>query len=169
VRTQGIAKVVDRRYWRTHQRKSDEVSLYISTVRAKNRLVMVVKTVVHFEIPANDVDRLSKFYKEVFGWKFKKTPMPDFDYWVISTGPEGKSVGGGMYKKMSAQDGPRNWIQVSEIDSAIEVFKKAGGKEMMGKEQVPGIGYTYLGSDPEGNAIGLFEPLRRSRSRSRRK
>ena len=125
---------------------------------------MVVKTVVHFEIPANDVESLSKFYKEMFGWKFKKTPMPDFDYYVISTGPEGKSVGGGMYKKMGPQDGPRNWIQVSGIDSAIETFKKAGGKEMMGKEEVPNIGLTFLGSDPEGNAIGLFEPLRRSRA-----
>ena len=119
---------------------------------------MVVKTVVHFEIPANDVERLSKFYQDVFGWKFKKTPMPDFDYWVISTGPEGKSVGGGMYKKMGAQDGPRNWIQVEKLDSAIATFKKFGGKEMMGKQEVPNIGFTFLGTDLEGNMIGLFEP-----------
>ena len=42
---------------------------------------MVVKTVVHFEIPADNVERLSKFYKDVFGWKITKAPMPDFDYW----------------------------------------------------------------------------------------
>ncbi|MBI3022491.1 MAG: VOC family protein [Thaumarchaeota archaeon] len=134
---------------------------------------MVFKTVVHFEIPANDVERLSKFYKDVFGWKFKKVPMPDFDYWLISTGPQGKSVGGGIYKKMGAQDGPRNFIQVGEIDSAIATFKKAGGKEMMGKQEV-GMGFTFMGADPEGNVIGLFEPQRRpkrasSASRRRRK
>ena len=132
---------------------------------------MVVRTVVHFEIPANNVELLSKFYKEVFGWKFKKTPMPDFDYWLISTGPQGKSVGGGMYKKMGAQDGPRNFIQVDKIDSAIETFKKAGGKEIMGKQEVPNVGFTFLGSDPEGNVIGLFEGQRRPRrasSKSRR-
>ena len=33
---------------------------------------LVVKTVVHFERPADDVNRLSKFYKDVFGWKFEK-------------------------------------------------------------------------------------------------
>ena len=135
---------------------------------------MVIKTVVHFEIPSKDVERLSKFYKDVFGWKFRKEPMPDFDYWVISTGPEGKSVGGGMYEKMGPQDGPRNFIQVDKIDSAIETFKKVGGKEIMGKQEVPNIGFTFLGADPEGNVIGLFEPQQRPRrassaSRPRRK
>jgi hypothetical protein len=40
--------------------------------------------------------------------------MPDFEYWLISTGPEGKSVGGCMYKKTGPNDGPRNFIQVEE-------------------------------------------------------
>jgi predicted enzyme related to lactoylglutathione lyase len=132
---------------------------------------MVVKSIVHFEIPADDVEALSKFYKEVFGWKFTKTPMGDFDYWVIATGPEGKSVGGGMYKKTGPKDPLRNFIAVSEIDSAISKFKSAGGKEMMGKQEVPGIGFTFIGTDPEGNAIGLFEgasrPRRRAASRKR--
>ncbi len=126
---------------------------------------MAVKTLVHFEIPAGDVDSLSKFYKDVFGWKFNKVPMPDFDYWLIATGPQGKSVGGGMFKKMGAQDGPRNYIQVDKIDSAIETFKKAGGKEMMGKQEV-GMGFTFIGTDPEGNVIGLFEPQQRPRRAS---
>jgi predicted enzyme related to lactoylglutathione lyase len=129
---------------------------------------MVVKTVVHFEIPADDVERLSKFYKDVFGWKITKAPMPDFDYWLISTGPEGKSVGGGMYKKTGPNDGPRNFIQVTEIDSVISSFKKAGGKEMMGKQEVPEIGFTFIGTDPEGNMIGLHEPPRRTRRASGR-
>jgi predicted enzyme related to lactoylglutathione lyase len=127
---------------------------------------MVVKTVVHFEIPADDVERLSKFYKNVFGWKITKAPMPDFDYWLISTGPEGKSVGGGLYKKTGPNDGPRNFIQVEEIDSVISSFKKAGGKEMMGKQEVPEIGFTFIGTDPEGNMIGLHEPARRARRAS---
>ena len=120
---------------------------------------MVIKTVVHFEIPASDVEKLSKFYTEVFAWKFRKVPMPDFDYWLISTGPQGKSVGGGMYKKMGPNDGPRNFIQVNDIDSSIAEFKNAGGAEMMGKQQVPGEGWTFLGKDPEGNVVGLFQSL----------
>ena len=120
---------------------------------------MVVKTVVHFEIPAQDVERLSKFYKDVFGWKFERVPMGEFDYWTIETGPLGKSVGGGMYKRMHAKDEPRNFIGVEDIDSVIAAFKKAGGKSVMGKQEVPNIGFTFIGTDPEGNVIGLHEPI----------
>jgi uncharacterized protein len=49
---------------------------------------MVVRTIVHFEIPADDAERLSEFYGRVFGWKFEKAPIPGMDYWMISTGPE---------------------------------------------------------------------------------
>jgi len=124
---------------------------------------MVVRTVVHFEIPADEVESLSKFYKDVFGWKFSKAPIPDMEYWLISTGPRGKSVPGGMYKKMRAHDGPRNFIQVDKIDDMIVAFKEAGGKELMGKQEVPNVGFTYMGMDPEGNVIGLHEPSRKTR------
>jgi uncharacterized protein len=124
---------------------------------------MVVKTVVHFEIPAADVNSLSKFYKDVFGWRFDKTQMPDMEYWMIATGPRGKSVGGGMYKKNSPQDAPRIFIQVEKIDSVIAAFKRAGGKEVMGKQKVPNVGFTFIGMDPEGNVIGLHEASRKTR------
>jgi uncharacterized protein len=130
---------------------------------------MVTKTIVHFEIPANEVERLSTFYKTVFGWKFEKAKMPGFDYWLISTGPRGKSVGGGMYKKMGSNEGARNFIGVEEIDSAIETFKKAGGTEVMGKQEVPGQGWSFIGADPEGNVIALWEQMKPARRAGRRR
>lgn len=130
---------------------------------------MVVKTVVHFEIPAEDAAKLSKFYSDVFGWKFEKSQMPDMEYWLVSTGPRGKSVGGGMYKKTGPSDMPKNYIQVDKIDQHIAAFKKAGGKEIVGKMQVPDMGWSYVGLDPEGNLIGLFEAAKPTRRSSRRR
>jgi predicted enzyme related to lactoylglutathione lyase len=134
---------------------------------------MVVRTVVHFEIPANDVGNLSNFYSQVFGWKFEKAPMPGFDYWLISTGPRGKSVGGGMYKKEGQDEKPRNFIGVENIDAAIQEFKGAGGTEVAGKAEVPGQGWTFIGADPEGNMIALWQqvpqrPAQRAARRPRR-
>jgi len=31
-------------------------------------------TIVHFEIPADDVERSKKFYRDLFGWKIEKFP-----------------------------------------------------------------------------------------------
>src|SRR5208282_674135 len=120
---------------------------------------MVTKTVVHFEIPANDLAALSKFYSEVFGWKFDIAQMDGMEYWRISTGPRGKSVPGGMYKKMGPTDLPRNYIGVKDLDKHIEAFKAAGGTEVMGKSEIPKTGWSYIGLDPEGNLIALFEPM----------
>src|SRR5712691_4511450 len=130
---------------------------------------MVTKTVTHFEIPANDVERLSKFYTDVFGWKFEKMPTDgDMDYWMITTGPRRSSLGGGMYKKQMASEMPRNYISVDKIDSAIIAFINAGGKEMVGKQEIPGMGWSYIGIDPEGNAIGIFQAMPRRQTRGER-
>jgi predicted enzyme related to lactoylglutathione lyase len=130
---------------------------------------VVTKTIVHFEIPANDLAKLSKFYSDVFGWKFEKTQMSDMDYWMISTGPRGKSVGGGMYKRTGATDVPRNYINVDKIDKHIEAFKNAGGREVVGKMEVPKMGWSFIGADPEGNLIALFETIAAPRRSTKRK
>jgi uncharacterized protein len=129
-------------------------------------MVKVTPTIVHFEIPADDVESLRKFYSEVFGWTFEKSPMEEMEYWMITTGPRGRSVGGGMYRKM-AGEGPRNFIAVSDIDEAIGKFSKAGGSEVVGKQEVPGMGWSYIGADPEGNVIALWE-AKMAPGRSRR-
>ena len=134
---------------------------------------MVVKTVVHFEIPANDVEKQRQFYSECFGWKFEQAKMPGMEYWMISTGPRNKSVGGGMYKKMAPTEAPRNYVSVDDIDAAIQTFKNAGGSEIMGKQEVPGMGWTFIGADPEGNSVGIWQsmakrPVRKSKAGSKK-
>jgi predicted enzyme related to lactoylglutathione lyase len=32
-------------------------------------------TIVHFEIPADDVERSKKFYSDLFGWKIEKSRL----------------------------------------------------------------------------------------------
>jgi catechol 2,3-dioxygenase-like lactoylglutathione lyase family enzyme len=34
-------------------------------------------TIVHYEIPADDVERAKKFYSDLFGWKMEKWPGAD--------------------------------------------------------------------------------------------
>ena len=34
-------------------------------------------TIVHFEIPADDIERSRKFYTDLFGWKIEKWPATD--------------------------------------------------------------------------------------------
>ena len=43
-------------------------------------------TIVHFEIPAKDVEKVRAFYEKVFGWTITQADSP-IEYWIIQTVP----------------------------------------------------------------------------------
>ncbi len=65
-------------------------------------------TIMHFEIPADDVSRAKSFYAKLFGWKIEE--IPGTDYWLITTSGE-KPVGGGMMKRQTPQQTVVNYIE----------------------------------------------------------
>ena len=123
-------------------------------------------TIVHFEIPGEDVEKLKQFYTGVFGWKIEKAPGP-MEYWLIRTVPtddkgmlQRPGVNGGMIKKQNPEHKPVNYIAVESIDESIEKVKKLGGKIIMPKQEVPTVGWIATAIDPEGNQIALLQPTR---------
>ena len=122
-------------------------------------------TLMHFEIPANDVDKLKRFYEEVFGWKIVQASGP-IEYWVIQTVPVDKDgmlvrpgVNGGMYKKQVPESKPVNYFSVESISDFLEKIVKLGGKVTQPKQEVPEIGRIAAAEDPEGNIFALIQPI----------
>jgi predicted enzyme related to lactoylglutathione lyase len=68
-------------------------------------------TMIHFEIPADDIERAKEFYSWLFGWQFSTPPGFD-DYWVFDTGDPAKDVGGGILSRQAAGQGIVQYIQV---------------------------------------------------------
>jgi len=120
-------------------------------------------TIVHFEIPADDVGRASKFYSELFGWKIKNVGNPsgkaDGDYWAVcTTDAKGEpGIGGGIMKRKGAFHVPTNYIGVPNVEEAAKKVEELGGKVLMGKTAVPGMGYFICCLDTEHNPISLWE------------
>ena len=124
---------------------------------------MVDHTVIHFEIPADNVEELKKFYTELFGWKIEKTPGP-MDYWMIQTVPvneEGLTlrpgVNGGMMKRQHPEHRPTNYISVESVDEYVKKIESLGGKITAPKMEVPGVGLWAMAIDPEGNQFAILE------------
>ncbi len=119
-------------------------------------------TLVHFEIPAKDPQKLSSFYQQLFGWKFAKWEGPE-EYWLISpqgsTGPE-DSIGG-LYRRQNPNEQYRNFFLVRAIDESIKKATNLGARVLTGKQEVPNVGYTAILSDPEGNTFAFFQPTGR--------
>lgn len=120
--------------------------------------------IVHFEIPVSDSEMMSRFYGELFGWKFEKQNMPGMDYWLIRTTESPNDLGGGMYHKRDETDKPRFYVQVEDVDAHTERLKLAGGTVLVEKAEIPGTGWSVLAKDPEGNTLGLFQPMKQTRA-----
>jgi predicted enzyme related to lactoylglutathione lyase len=121
-------------------------------------------TIIHFEIPADDVEKLKSFYEQVFGWKIIKTAGP-IDYWLIQTVPVDQNgmlirsgVNGGMYKKQP-ESKPINYFAVESITDFLAKIVKLGGKVIQPKEEVLNIGWIAAAQDPEGNQFALIQRM----------
>ena len=129
-----------------------------------------VNEISHFEIPAKDPNKLRQFYSDVFGWKFKNSAAQNLQYWQISTGTKHlPGVNGGMYKKGSDNQTPVNYVSTPDINESMAEIERAGGHITVGKKGTPEHGWTAIGTDPEGNSIGLFESQDRGLFRERGK
>lgn len=126
---------------------------------------MVDRTVVHFEIPADDVEKLRAFYTELFGWKIEKAPGP-MEYWLIETVPVDEKgmplrpgVNGDVYEKERPEHKPMNYISVESVDECIEKVKASGGTIIGSKQEVPGVGWIATALDPEGNIFAMLQSM----------
>ena len=125
--------------------------------------------VVHFEIPADDVERAKRFYSEVFGWKISKWEglKSANEYWLIDTrGGSGrrtpetgnrKPITGGIIKRQAPGHPFMNYIGVDSMDAYLDKVQKAGGRVVLPKQVVPGVGAFAAFADSEGNIIGLHQ------------
>jgi predicted enzyme related to lactoylglutathione lyase len=118
---------------------------------------MASNRVVHFDIPANQPEALMKFYGDLFGWTFRKAPIPGPGYWLCDTGSDGPGINGAVTQRQNAQQPWMNYVSVPSIDAAIEKATKLGAKVARPKTPVPGIGAFAAIVDPQGNVCGLLE------------
>ena len=126
---------------------------------------MVDHTVVHFEIPADDLEKLSKFYNKLFGWKIEKMPGPA-EYYGIETVPVNEKgilaksgVNGGMMKRQNPEHKPVNYVAVESVDEYSKRIGELGGKVIVPKMEVPGVGWWALALDPDGNQFAIMQSI----------
>jgi len=125
---------------------------------------MKKNSVVHFEIYANDPDKLGKFYTSLFDWSVE--PVPGMDYWMVKTvdtDPKGMpsqagGINGGMLKRPAGYEGGGiNYVNVESLEAATGRAKKLGATVMKAKTAVPGMGWFSILSDPEGNPFAIWQ------------
>ncbi len=124
--------------------------------------------VVHFEMPAEDRNRMAKFYTKAFGWQTQMLGPEMNEYVLVTTTEPGENgrpkdpgaINGGFYKKsadMPAQY-PSIVIAVGDIKEAMKKVTEAGGKVLGEPMEIPGYGLYISFFDTEGNRVSMMQP-----------
>src|SRR5262245_8267605 len=119
--------------------------------------------VVHFEVPFDDGERATTFYREAFGWDLNS--MPQFQYTMVRTTEtdeqgrplESGAINGGMLHRQGPITAPIITIGVDDLDAALAKIEKLGGKVAIGRQPVGGMGFSAYVYDTEQNLIGLWQ------------
>lgn len=110
----------------------------------------------HVEIPADDVERAQRFYRELLGLEFSTDEnFPDY-YMFQATDDENR---GGAIGRRGETAGVvlRVYFDVDSLDAALGRIEELGGEVVVPRTEVPGMGAYAAVHDSEGNEIALFE------------
>jgi uncharacterized protein len=116
--------------------------------------------IMHFEIPADDVERAKTFYKKVFGWKFESYPTsPGEDEYFMVMAKDGENgINGGLMKRKMPGQPFANYVTVDSIDHMLSAANASGARTALPKQEIGGgMGWIAAFLDPENNLIGLHQ------------
>ncbi len=127
-------------------------------------------SVIHFEMPYENQERVAKFYASAFGWGAQMLGAEMGNYIVVTTtetdekGPKKPgAINGGLYQKQA--DKPMQYpsvvIAVDDIHAAMKKVAASGGKVLGDPMPIPGVGHYVSFTDTEGNRVSLLQPFPR--------
>jgi uncharacterized protein len=124
-----------------------------------------MSSVVHFEMPYDDRERMATFYQNAFGWQTQMLGEEMGNYVLARTTETDVSghpkqpgaINGGFFPKKP--DWPAQYpsivIGVDDIESAMRRVGKEGGKVLGEPMQIPGVGRYVSFLDTEGNRVSM--------------
>ncbi|GLZ33782.1 glyoxalase [Lentzea sp. NBRC 105346] len=113
----------------------------------------------HFAINADDVDATRRFYARTFGWEFAPWGPPGF-YRVEADDPAGPGVTAAVQARRDLTDRPTTGFEctigVDDVDRTMRDAVAAGGRVLMDRTTIMGVGHLIWLADPSGNVVGAM-------------
>lgn len=115
----------------------------------------------HFAINADDVPAVRAFYETVFGWTFSPWGPPGF--YNIRTGTKDEpGIQGALQQRRELIEGqritaPECTFAVQDVAEVAQAVTAAGGRILMDRFTISGIGHLIFFQDPAGNVIGAMQ------------
>jgi uncharacterized protein len=113
----------------------------------------------HFSINADDVGRAKAFYTAAFGWSFAPYGPPGF-YMIDGAGAAGQRASLQERREITPGKpmfGLEGTLAVESAEAAEARIKSAGGRIVMPRTVLAGVGTLFFFEDTEGNVLGAMQ------------
>ena len=125
---------------------------------------MKKNSVAHFEIYADDPEKLQQFYTSLFDWSFEAVPGMDYRFVkTVETDGRGMAaqpggINGGMMKRPTGFNERAwvNYVNVESLEASVRRAESLGARVMKGKTAVPGMGWFAMLTDPQENVFAMW-------------
>jgi predicted enzyme related to lactoylglutathione lyase len=110
----------------------------------------------HFAINADDVEETAAFYTAVLGWTFRPWGPPGF----LKIDQAGEVIGALQQRRdLDAQrmTGFECTVGVADIAATEQAILASGGRIVMERAVIPGVGELLFFADPAGNIAGAMQ------------
>jgi predicted enzyme related to lactoylglutathione lyase len=114
----------------------------------------------HFAINADDVQQARRFYRETFGWEFSAWGPPGF-YRIEAGTPGGPGVTAALQQRRDLIPGRpvagfESTVAVPDVAAVTAAALAAGGRVLMDKTTIEGVGDLVWLADPSDNVVGAM-------------
>src|SRR5678816_505585 len=117
--------------------------------------------IVWREAGTSDLDRTTRFYEELLGWKHHDSEGLNGVYRHFQAGDI--DVAGAYLFGPQMVGTPPHWLQyvsMEDVDAAAEAIEANGGEVKMGPKDIPNVGRMVVCRDPQGATIALFRDIK---------
>lgn len=114
--------------------------------------------VEHVEFASKDPAATRKFVEKAFGLKFTDLGPQMGNYLMHGESEGAKNTGMGI-RALQPKEGAGTvaYLTVANIDTAIQSVEGAGGGILMGKTEIPGVGWSAVYWAPGDVVQGLYQ------------
>lgn len=120
--------------------------------------------IAHFAINADDVSATRRFYEQVFGWTFHPWGPPGF-YHISDSAARADTAEpppiGALQQRRELLPGQRTTgfectVAVPDLAAVTRAVPANGGRLLMERSTIAGVGDLVYVADPSGNVVGAM-------------
>jgi predicted enzyme related to lactoylglutathione lyase len=114
---------------------------------------MAAGRLVHVVLPAQDDERATAFWSDLFGWEWNTAEVPGLKYQMTRVGGDPAAA---VYRSEGGVRGPIVYFNTDDIEAHVARVRDLGG-HADDKQPIPGVGWFARCEDTEGNPFSLFQ------------